>query len=260
MEVHHHPHIEKKNFKEYFLEFFMIFLAVTLGFFAENIRENVSENKIAKDMAENLHQEVYADSIVARQKIAFRQIKEDELVYFLSYSKDSSLTNLSPKFPPSFFISFIANSASFFLPKDGTINQLENSGALRYFKTRKLQSHIAALTVAIADVRKRNDFEVNFMESQGRNFILKHFDFHWLNQVSQNGKLNTLQLMQLFRDTLPLIDFKLKNEQQFNREGAENLASYFLLVIRSTVSAQYLDYLRATHDLFETLRSDYNIE
>jgi len=25
MEVHHHPHVEKKNFKEYFLEFIMIF-------------------------------------------------------------------------------------------------------------------------------------------------------------------------------------------------------------------------------------------
>jgi hypothetical protein len=30
MEVHHHPHVEKKNFKEYFLEFLMIFLAVTM--------------------------------------------------------------------------------------------------------------------------------------------------------------------------------------------------------------------------------------
>jgi hypothetical protein len=39
MEVHHHPRVEKKNFKEYFLEFLMIFLAVTMGFFAENIRE-----------------------------------------------------------------------------------------------------------------------------------------------------------------------------------------------------------------------------
>jgi len=31
MEVHHHPHVEKKNFKEYFLEFVMIFLDVTMG-------------------------------------------------------------------------------------------------------------------------------------------------------------------------------------------------------------------------------------
>ncbi len=43
MEVHHHPHVEKKNFKEYFLEFLMIFLAVTLGFFAENVREHIGD-------------------------------------------------------------------------------------------------------------------------------------------------------------------------------------------------------------------------
>ena len=41
MEVHHHPHVEKKGFKEYFLEFLMIFLAVTLGFFAESFREHL---------------------------------------------------------------------------------------------------------------------------------------------------------------------------------------------------------------------------
>jgi hypothetical protein len=31
MEVHHHPHVGKKNFKEYLLEGLMIFLAVTLA-------------------------------------------------------------------------------------------------------------------------------------------------------------------------------------------------------------------------------------
>ncbi len=36
MEVHHHLHVERENFKEYFLEFLMIFLVVTLGFFAES--------------------------------------------------------------------------------------------------------------------------------------------------------------------------------------------------------------------------------
>jgi len=39
MEVHHHPDVEKKGFKEYLLEGLMIFLAVTMGFFAESYRE-----------------------------------------------------------------------------------------------------------------------------------------------------------------------------------------------------------------------------
>ncbi len=41
MEVHHHPTVEKKNFKEYFFEFLMIFLAVTMGFFAESFSEHL---------------------------------------------------------------------------------------------------------------------------------------------------------------------------------------------------------------------------
>ena len=52
MEVHHHPHVEKKNFKEYFLEFLMIFLAVTMGFFTENIREHFAEKKTTQQYLE----------------------------------------------------------------------------------------------------------------------------------------------------------------------------------------------------------------
>src|SRR5882762_10075503 len=45
MEVHHHPNVEKKNFKEYLLEGLMIFLAVTMGFFAESLRENIANHE-----------------------------------------------------------------------------------------------------------------------------------------------------------------------------------------------------------------------
>ena len=45
MEVHHHPKVEKKNFKEYLFEGLMIFLAVMLGFFAESLRESLLEKE-----------------------------------------------------------------------------------------------------------------------------------------------------------------------------------------------------------------------
>jgi hypothetical protein len=58
MEVHHHPHVEKKGIKEYFLEFLMIFLAVTLGFFAESFREYLNnrskENEYMASLVEDL--------------------------------------------------------------------------------------------------------------------------------------------------------------------------------------------------------------
>src|SRR3954464_2291031 len=58
MEVHHHPNVEKKNFKEYLLEGLMIFLAVTLGFFAESYREHITEEKNAKQFLETYRNEL----------------------------------------------------------------------------------------------------------------------------------------------------------------------------------------------------------
>ena len=64
MEVHHHPKVEKKKFKEYFFEFIMIFLAVTMGFFAETIRENITEHRRAKEFAESMLQDLWQTLLV----------------------------------------------------------------------------------------------------------------------------------------------------------------------------------------------------
>ena len=66
MEVHHHPKVEKKNFKEYFLEFLMIFLAVTLGFFAENIREGFSNREKEKDYMIEFVEDLKADTALLK--------------------------------------------------------------------------------------------------------------------------------------------------------------------------------------------------
>src|ERR1700757_4064958 len=63
MEVHHHPHVEKKNFKEYFLEFLMIFLAVTMGFFAESLREHVSDNSKEHEYISALQKDLATDTV-----------------------------------------------------------------------------------------------------------------------------------------------------------------------------------------------------
>src|SRR6201995_902211 len=54
MEVHHHPEVEKKGFKEYLLEGLMIFLAVTMGFFAESLREHISNKEKTAEYMQSL--------------------------------------------------------------------------------------------------------------------------------------------------------------------------------------------------------------
>ena len=155
----------------------MLFLAVFLGFVAENIREKISENIKAKELAESLYQEAYSDSVDIYKKNLLRLKKEETLIYFRDYVRDSSLINLSEKFYPSFVWSFIFTTQILFEPKDGILNQLRNSGALRYFKSNELQKKIGALGVAITNVRSRNEQEYQFVQFFARPFVMKFFDF-----------------------------------------------------------------------------------
>ncbi len=71
MEVHHHPHVEKKSFKEYLLEGLMIFLAVTMGFIAENVREKIVENHREKEFAITLMEDLKNDTLDLNKSIPF---------------------------------------------------------------------------------------------------------------------------------------------------------------------------------------------
>ena len=257
MEVHHHPEVEKKGFKEYVLEGLMIFLAVTMGFFAETIRENISENGKAKELAKSLYQEVYADSVTMERKIKLRTEKDIQLEYFRRYVSDSSLTQLSDKFYPSFAWSFVITSTIVFDPNDGILNQLRNSGALRYFKSTELQNCISNIDVAILNVRNRNGQEFAFVEQFTRPFLLRHYDFKFQDEFTQNGRLSILQAIAQtnFR---PSKQLQIRNVADFNRDDAEALASYYLLIIRATKQVYYTPYVEANHNLLQALRKEYN--
>src|SRR4029077_8325137 len=71
MEVHHHPHLKKKNFKEYLLEGLMIFVAVTMGFFAETIRENISEHERAETFATSMVKELKEDTAQLKSYVKY---------------------------------------------------------------------------------------------------------------------------------------------------------------------------------------------
>src|ERR1700756_1490426 len=62
MEVHHHPEVEKKGFKEYLLEGLMIFLAVTMGFFAESLREHISNGEKGHEFIVSLMADLKKDT------------------------------------------------------------------------------------------------------------------------------------------------------------------------------------------------------
>ncbi|HEY5327434.1 MAG TPA: hypothetical protein VIJ27_10580 [Mucilaginibacter sp.] len=262
MEVHHHPdlHHQPKPWKEYFLEFLMIFLAVTMGFFAETIREDISENGKATELAKSLYQEVYADSVNMQYRLSLRIEKEHQMNYFRKFMKDSSLMHLSDKFYPSFFWTFAVSSVIQFTPNNGILDQLRNSGSLRYFKSTELQNSISRINVVILNLRDRNSQEDAFVENFSRPFMQRYYDFDWEDELTQYGKISGIQAIlqdPVFHTArMP----QIRNINNFDREDAEALATHYMLLARMTKLLFYDPYIQANHQLLQILREQYNLK
>jgi hypothetical protein len=142
MEIHKHPHhvTHKKKWSEYLLEFLMIFLAVFLGFIAENIRENYVEHHRAREYAQSLYNDLKKDTAELNRITSIKQWQNRNLdsLFILFNTTDPQ------KNPREFYYySCFANLPLLpFVPSDITIQQLRNSGSLRYFTSVQLYNDI----------------------------------------------------------------------------------------------------------------------
>ena len=135
MEVHHHPQVENKHFKEYFLEFLMIFLAVTLGFFAENIREYVSDKNKVREYMKEITGNLKYDIIRCTRNLNLVGLAGlDSFRTSLKKAMNGQLENNS-----LYYFNFLygsrRNHAAF---NTSAIAELKNSGYLRLVKNKTL--------------------------------------------------------------------------------------------------------------------------
>src|SRR5687768_2188059 len=195
MEVHHHSHTARKKWSHYFWEFIMLFLAVFCGFLAEYQLEHKIERDRAKELAESFYNEVRADSAVVRAVIKQRARKDEALTYLRNYFRDSSINNCSKTFAVNFSFGYIMHSPTVFEPRDAILEQLKSSGSLRYFKNKDLQTLTGNLSVAIANLRKRNDYEWTFYHENIHSFLNRHNDMEFHDRLSMDSKKFYLDLL-----------------------------------------------------------------
>jgi hypothetical protein len=180
MEVHHHPHVESKRFKEYFLEFLMIFLAVTLGFFAENLREYIVDGNRVKQYAQTLYEDLKVDTTLLGAAISEKNfvIPKIDTFRMLVHTKDID------ELPPgtwTYFGRFGTRKLNVSL-QDATLKQLLSSGDLRLFKKHNVAYAIAQYDQAVQDMRDAFPF-LDLVYSDLINARNKIFDAWNLDQV-----------------------------------------------------------------------------
>ena len=191
MEVHHHPHVEKKNFKEYFLEFLMIFLAVTMGFIAESLRERINDNEKRVQYIKSLVEDLQSDSVRIQNILQF----DDDKITALSgmyQCYDTVTNNLKATSCMGILIKYSKVNRAF-QPNDRTLAQLVNAGEFRLLEKQDADSILAYER----SYKAYHNFEATiFQEAQDnvRNTLNEMADFKAiapLQVVSSNIGLDT---------------------------------------------------------------------
>jgi hypothetical protein len=137
MEVHHHPHAEKKRFKEYILEFLMIFLAVTMGFFAEGLREKIVDHGKEKHFVNGILADLKKDSLDLAFSYPVQQWLLNKMDNALKIPVEK-IRDISSQ--DSFYRNFAIFNASFwvFVQNNTTITQLKSAGGFSVFQNQSV--------------------------------------------------------------------------------------------------------------------------
>jgi hypothetical protein len=163
MEVHHHAHTARKQWTHYFWEFLMLFLAVTLGFLVENQREHYIEHQREKQFIRSLFNDIKSDTANIAKIINARSAKErmlDSLSLLMNSSRP--LDFIKQIYPYGIYVGRTLPYR--FVPNDGTMQQLKNSGALRLIRNRAVVDSISKYDINVRNILGQYSVEENQIE------------------------------------------------------------------------------------------------
>ena len=260
MEVHAHTHTERKKWTHYLWEFLMLFLAIFCGFLAENFREHQVEKEKAVELAHSFYDELRADSATI-QLIQLRRLKrESAFTYLKKYFRDSSVAHCSKAFSLNFTYAFEIFSPYLFEPKDAILNQLKNSGSLRYFKSMELQKLTGDLSVTIANIRTRNGYESEYLNANIHPFLIKHNDIEFFDTITSRNKLYAIDAFIEYEKNGEIFPFHFYKPEVFDKIESANMVGVYEMICMGSSVRQYADYQKLNMQLLQELRKEYKVK
>lgn len=239
----------------------MLFLAVFCGFFAEYQLEHKIERDRAKELAKSFYEELKNDSVNVAAKYQSRIKQESANRYLITYFKDSSLANLSKAFVVNFHYGIMFRSPYLFEARTVVLEQLKNSGSLRYFKSNDLQQLIGDISVVIHNINDRQALETSVRAEYINPFIAKHYNYDFdvaLNQFAENTVFENLLKYEKSNKT---INFQFVNTETINPKLFANYISFFSTSgMRGTRTLHFQKYIEVNAALLSLLRKEYRLQ
>ena len=262
MEVHAHAHTERKKWTHYFWEFFMLFLAVTLGFFVENQREHFIEKKRAKEYARLLADDLNFD--IAELNRAERVLNHiivagDSLALLLS-------DNDVRKIPGGklYYYEYWSGWRWSIISRDATLQQLKNSGALRYLGNTELVRKVLGYEESTRVIYMlQNKYEPE--KAENWNLVQKIFYQEYFNILDKDPALTRDSTVRNFMtDNSRLDSFLNKNYPLYTydknilfelKNWAYNSSRNYKVIVKD------IGTMRAkAHEVIDALKKEYHLE
>ncbi|MBS1979424.1 MAG: hypothetical protein JST46_18785 [Bacteroidetes bacterium] len=251
------PGPSASSWRKYAFEFLMLFLAVFLGFVAENFREDYGERQQAAELARNFVGELRNDSIVIAEKYRNRLRKEEALIYLMTYFRDSSLSRVPKEFAVNFFIGVSARTPFVFEARTVVLDQLKNSGSLRFFKSNDIQNLIGDLTVTIRNINDRQEVETNELREFVTPLLIRHFDYDFEVQLGRRDTTLNFKAILDYEKSNEVIPFHFKGLDKFQKEEAINSLGLYYGSVSSTRKGHFRKYMEVNAKLLAALRKEY---
>jgi hypothetical protein len=248
MEVHAHSHSPRKKWTHYFWEFFMLFLAVSAGFFVENQREHFIEHKREKQFIKSLINDVEADTarlnVIIENRMA-REQRLDSLTIMLNSSSRNNFTN-----DIYFYAVAVARTNLIrFIPNDGTMQQLKNSGALRLIRNRNVADSIAKYDVTTRFLLRQGELEETLIQNY-RDAAPKIFDALIFEQMLDADN----NVSRLTAGSPPLLAFTQPELHSWNYK------MFSMKALNKAIRRDALLFLKQAVNLLNTLKKEYHLE
>ena len=258
MAVHHHSHLvsgethtSRKKWTHYFWEFLMLFLAVFCGFLAENIREHRIENERARQYAMSLAEEIAGDTTELSRTIAYYEDKTGNIDTLIK------LMNGNIKEIPGGTLYYYAGNSmasNYMIFNKTTLEQLINSGVLRYFTNRALIKTIGEYDQAIKKIEATENSSANIL-LETRKLQFKIFDARFKSvyqtsyYVTDADSIRVLKNMQI-----PLLTYDPNILSEFANWIYMRRAN-----LTMNVNIRYSNIKIKARELLQMLKDEYNL-
>jgi hypothetical protein len=247
MEVHAHTHTPRKKWTHYFWEFLMLFLAVTLGFLVENQREHYIEHQRAKSYAANMYQELQKDTLELDSLIAEVRdfCKKLDTFCLLMETKDHHTNGML------YYYSNYTTWGSTFSPNNATLEQLKNSGNLRYIKKE--------VATRISEYDK-------FLQDLGEELTTARFEYNKINELRLqifNGVIADnfySTSVTISRDSMFGLNPSLVNEEPRLMKEFTGWVKYTSGVYRQQVRSHFRPLKKRATELMGLLKKEYHLK